>query len=295
LLRHNKCAERACHSPRPAIWRQRLRNAPQRWHAGRIEIRINFNSTTLMDTRTSLLIVDDHASIREPLATFMQRYDFDVEAVGGGHAMRQRLQERSFDLIVLDVMLPDENGFSLCRYVSEHVGTPVILLTAMADQVDRIAGLEIGADDYVVKPFDPRELVARIRTILRRSKSRPLQAPQPAMAPVDGHEYRYLFSGWSLDMCTRELRNPEGEVVALGTSEFHLLRVLLNNAGRVLTRSQLLDYTQRADAVAFDRSVDSQISRLRKKLEPDSRRPHLLKTVRGDGYMLAAKVSIEHP
>ena len=238
-----------------------------------------------------VLIVDDHANIREPLSTFLSRYDFAVETAADGAAMRQRLRTRDFDLIVLDVMLPDEDGFLLCRYVSEHVGTPVILLTAMTDQADRIAGLEIGADDYVSKPFDPRELVARIRSVLRRSQPRADEAQQyPA---PQAREYRLIFDGWSLDTRTRDLRDPDAQSVALSTAEFHLLRTLLENAGRVLTRSQLLDYTRRADTVAFDRSIDSQISRLRKKLEPDSRHPRLLKTVRGDGYMLAARVTVE--
>lgn len=244
-----------------------------------------------MNSRINILIVDDHADIREPLSTFLRRYDFGVEAVADGSAMRQRLQARDFDLIVLDVMLPGEDGFSLCRYVSEHVGTPVILLTAMTEQADRIAGLEIGADDYMSKPFDPRELVARIRSVLRRSQGRAEDAAPP---PPQEREYRFTFGGWSLDTRTRDLRDPGARSVALSTSEFHLLRTLLENAGRVLTRSQLLDHTQRADTVSFDRSIDSQISRLRKKLEPDSRRPHLLKTVRGDGYLLAAKVAVEY-
>ncbi len=244
--------------------------------------------------RFSLLLVDDHADIREPLSTFLRRYDFEVEAVAAGAAMRQCLQARVFDLIVLDVMLPGEGGLSLCRYVSEHVGTPVILLTAMADQVDRIAGLEIGADDYVVKPFDPRELVARIRSVLRRTQGRGGDEGPALLAMSQEREYRFSFAGWSLDTRTRELRDPDARSIALSTSEFHLLRTLLENAGRVLTRSQLLDHTQRTDTVNFDRSIDSQISRLRKKLEPDSRRPHLLKTVRGDGYMLAAKVAVEY-
>lgn len=248
-----------------------------------------------MNSQSNILIVDDHANIREPLSTFLRRYDFEVETAEDGNAMRSCLQKSDFDLIVLDVMLPGEDGFSLCRYISEHVGTPVILLTAMTDEADRIAGLEIGADDYVVKPFNPRELVARIRSVLRRKLRTEKDAAQRLNAPAPSrqHEYRFIFSGWSLDTRTRELRDPGDQSIALSTAEFHLLRVLVENAGRVLSRSQLLDHTQRADAVSFDRSIDSQISRLRKKLEPDSRRPHLLKTVRGDGYMFAAKVDSE--
>ena len=238
-----------------------------------------------------ILIVDDEPNIRDLLITSLRFAGFQVRAVANGAQTISAVLEEEPDLIVLDVMLPDEDGFLLCRYVSEHVGTPVILLTAMTDQADRIAGLEIGADDYVSKPFDPRELVARIRSVLRRSQPRADEAQQyPA---PQAREYRLIFDGWSLDTRTRDLRDPDAQSVALSTAEFHLLRTLLENAGRVLTRSQLLDYTRRADTVAFDRSIDSQISRLRKKLEPDSRHPRLLKTVRGDGYMLAARVTVE--
>lgn len=244
-----------------------------------------------MDARPRILVVDDHKNIRDPLATYMRRFDFDVEAVGDGKAMRQRLDACTFDLIVLDIMLPGENGLSLCRYVSEHVGTPVILLTAVTEQADRIAGLEIGADDYVVKPFDPRELVARIRSVLRRNRT-----PAPLAAPDEQAQAdcRYIFSGWTFDAGRRELRSPHDEDVPLGTAEFHLLRAFVENANRVLSRTQLLDLTQRSETVTFDRSIDSQVSRLRKKLEPDPRRPGMLKTVRGDGYLLATRVTVEH-
>lgn len=244
-----------------------------------------------MDVRPSILLVDDHKNIRDPLATYMRRFDFEVEAVEDGRAMRERLEARSFSLIVLDVMLPGENGLSLCRYVSEHLRTPVILLTAVTDQADRIAGLEIGADDYVVKPFDPRELVARIRSVLRRNQA-PVLPADAWRAPAPS-EVRFLFSGWTLDTRARELRNPSDEEVPLSTAEYHLLRALLEHPNRVLSRSQIQDLTQRTDTVAFDRSIDSQISRLRKKLECDPRRPAMLKTVRGDGYLLATRVTVE--
>lgn len=201
--------------------------------------------------------------------------------------MRQRLLQRTFNLIVLDVMLPGENGLSLCRHASEHVGTPVVLLTAVAEQADKIAGLEVGADDYVVKPFDPRELVARIRSVLRRVHGG--SAPEPDEIRAD--RKRFMFNGWTLDTEARELRNPQHQPVARGTAEFHLLRTLLEHPCRVLSRSQLLDLTQRTQSEVFDRSIDSQISRLRKQLEPDPRNPGMLKTARGDGYLLAATVT----
>lgn len=241
-----------------------------------------------MSNRPSVLIVDDHESIREPLSAYLRKFDFEVEAVEDGKAMRQRLEERSFSLIVLDIMLPGENGLSLCRYVLEHLGIPVILLTAMAEQVDRVAGLEIGADDYIVKPFDPRELLARVRSVLRRTeRSNGQHEGGSAKGGVS-----FTFNGWVFDTGTRQFYNPDNENVPLSTAEYHLLRAFVENANRVLSRSQLLDLTQRTEAISFDRSIDSQISRLRKKLESDPRRPKMLLTVRGDGYMLAAKVMV---
>lgn len=189
-------------------------------------------------------------------------------------------------------MMPGENGLSLCRYISEHVGTPVILLTAAAEQADRVAGLEIGADDYVVKPFDPRELVARIRSVLRRSAN---DKPKHGRQDEDGDKgHIFCFSGWTLNVLTRELINHADHAVDISTAEFHLLRALVENPNRVLTRDQLLDLTQRHHAANFDRSVDSQVSRLRKKLEENPRHPKLVKTVRGDGYMLAADVVLKN-
>lgn len=245
-----------------------------------------------MNPRPSILIVDDHQNIRDPLSTYLRRFDFDVETVGDGKAMRQLLAHRSFSLIVLDVMLPGEDGLSLCRYVSEHLGIPVILLTAVTEQADRIAGLEVGADDYVVKPFDPRELVARIRSVLRRTQPKTAPEPDSSARETRRPEKCFTFGGWLFDTRRRELRNPRNEEVPLSTAEFHLLWVLVENANRVLSRSQLLDLTQRTENVVFDRSIDSQVSRLRKKLETDPRRPSLLKTARGDGYLFAANVMV---
>jgi len=247
--------------------------------------------------RPCILIVDDHQSIRDPLATYLRRYEFDVETVADGRAMRELLAQRSFSLIVLDIMMPGEDGLSLCRFVSERLQIPVILLTAVTDQADRVAGLEVGADDYVVKPFDPRELVARIRSVLRRSQAR---APVPAEASVATaatvEAGRVLtFDGWTFDLDRRQLSNPEGRQIGLSTSEFHLLRVLVDNPNRVLSRVQLLDLTHGADSAQFDRSIDTQISRLRRKLEVDARNPALLKTVRGDGYLFAARVETLGP
>ena len=245
-----------------------------------------------MSARSSILIVDDHQNIRDPLSTYLRRFDFDVEVAGDGKAMRSLLAQRTFSLIVLDVMLPGEDGLSLCRYVAEHIGTPVILLTAVTEQADRIAGLEVGADDYVVKPFDPRELVARIRSVLRRAQPRPAPEPDGQAREARRPEKCFRFEGWLFDTRRRELRNPQNMGIALSTAEFHLLWVLVENANRVLSRSQLLDMTQRTENVVFDRSIDTQVSRLRKKLEIDPRHPSMLKTARGDGYLFAADVVV---
>ncbi len=199
--------------------------------------------------------------------------------------MRERLNARTFSLIVLDVMLPGENGLSLCRYVSEHLSTPVIILTAAGDVADRVAGLEMGADDYVVKPFEPRELVARIRSVLRRCRP---AAIFTGLNTCNHAHASITFSGWTLNLTTRTLSDANGQEVSISTAEFHLLQAFVDNANRVLSREQLLNLTRKHDSFTFDRSIDSQVSRLRKKLEADPRRPKLIKTVRGDGYVLAS-------
>jgi len=247
-----------------------------------------------VSARPSILIVDDHQSIRDPLSTYLQRFDFEVETAADGRQMREWLARRGFSMIVLDVMLPGEDGLSLCRYVASQVRTPVILLSAVSEQADRIAGLEVGADDYLVKPFDPRELVARIRSVLRRSQSTLHPPPAaPAASTQIAAEQRFTFDGWTFDTQKRELHDPGGVPVPMSTVEFHLLRVFLEHPGRVLSRNLLLDLTERADNVMYDRSIDSQVSRLRKKLESDPRHPQLLKTIRGDGYMLTARVTAQ--
>jgi len=244
-------------------------------------------------SRNSILIVDDHADVRDPLATYLKRFEFDVTTAGDGVQLRALLAQQRFGLVVLDVMLPGENGLSLCRYVTEHHRMPVILLTAVTEQADRIAGLEVGADDYVVKPFDPRELVARIRSVLRRTQPSPQGESGEMRSSALLPEKQFLFEGWVLDTRKRALHDPQDTVFALSTAEFHLLLALAENPNRVLSRDQLLDLTQRSEHVLFDRSIDSLISRLRKKLEADTRHPNLLKTVRGGGYLFAAKVTVQ--
>jgi len=234
-----------------------------------------------------VLVVDDHEDIRLPLAAYLRKYGLEVTTADNGLQMRALLEREHFDLILLDVMLPGEDGLSLCRYVHEHLSTPVILLTAMADPADRVAGLELGADDYVVKPFDPRELVARIRGIFRRTKISQRQQTDAAR-----EKQRYVFGNWELDLTRRELRSADARVVSLSATEFRLLRALVENANMVLSREKLLDLMNHGDAPVFDRSIDSQVSRLRKKLEDDARHPRLLRTAWGDGYLLSTNVRL---
>ena len=243
-----------------------------------------------MSDTPSILIVDDHQPTRDGLSAYLARFGFCVEAVKNGDMMRQRLNHRTFSLILLEIMLPGENGLSLCRIASEQMGIPVIILTSAGEPADRVAGLEIGADDYVLKPFDARELVARIRCVLRRRGAQAQRDPIAGSA-MPAYPSIYTFSGWTLNVSNRDLHNPDNIEINLSTAEFHLLRALVENPNRVLSRQQLLDLTQKHDNCTFDRSIDSQISRLRKKLESNPRRPQLIKTIRGDGYMFASTVS----
>lgn len=233
---------------------------------------------------THLLVVDDHRSIRDPLAAYLRRQGFEVSTAADGIEARAHLSARQFDLVVLDRMLPGEDGLALCRHIGSEYGTPVILLTALVEHSDRISGLDQGADDYVTKPFNVDELVARIRSVLRRAS-----ASGPRVAAVSGETGFLHFSGWSLDLLKRTLLDPHGVPVSLSSMEYRLLRAFLNRPNQVLSRDELLEVS-RQNNLNFDRSIDSQISRLRRKLEEDPRHPALLKTIWGDGYLLAADV-----
>ena len=228
-----------------------------------------------------VLLVDDEPSLREPLADYLTRQGFDVRDAESAAAARSILLEFSADIALVDIMMPGEDGLSLCRHLVETRNLPTILLTAKGEATDRIIGLEIGADDYVVKPFEPRELVARIKSVLRR-------AGRQEASPED--DALYLFEGWQLDPLKRKLLDPDGAVIAISTAEFRLLRALLDHARQVLDRDRLLDMVQGREAHLFDRAIDNQISRLRRKIEIDSRDPQLIQTVRGGGYRLAADV-----
>ena len=185
------------------------------------------------------------------------------------------------DLVLLDVMLPDGSGFDVCREIRRDSQVPIIMLTARGDEADRVVGLELGADDYVVKPFEPRELVARIRSVLRRTA-------RSASAPIE--DEAFAFEGWTLDPLKRRLTDPEGALVSISSVEFRLLMAFLEHPRQVLDRDRLLDMVQGREAHLFDRAVDNQVSRLRRKIEVDSRNPTLIQTVWGGGYMLAADV-----
>ena len=228
-----------------------------------------------------LLLVDDEAALREPLAEYLSRQGFAVSQAVSAAQARTILQNETPELVLLDIMMPGEDGLSLCRHLSEARAIPIILLTARGEATDRIVGLEIGADDYVVKPFEPRELVARIRSVLRRAAK---AAPQAA------EEELFEFEGWRLDPLKRRLTDPSGAMVSISSVEFRLLMAFVEHPRQVLDRDRLLDMVQGREAHLFDRAVDNQVSRLRRKIEADSRNPTLIQTVWGGGYMLAADV-----
>jgi two-component system OmpR family response regulator len=233
-----------------------------------------------------ILVVDDDMEIRRLLGDYLERHGLRATAVAGGKGMWQALETQHIDLVVLDLMLPGEDGLSLCRTLRARSRVPVIMLTALGDEMDRIVGLEMGADDYVTKPFSPRELLARIKGVLRRTQCFPPADDVPAAR-------RLRFAGWVLDGAGRQLIAPDGVVVALSGAEFRLLSVLLSRPNRVLSRDQLLDLVQGRELTPFDRSIDVQVARLRRRLREDARNPSIIKTVRNEGYVLAAEVSKE--
>ena len=233
------------------------------------------------------LLVDDDDEIRRPLAEFLGRFGFAVEQAVDGGGLRRLLAGpigRDIDVVVLDLLLPDENGLDLCRWLrAERPGLPVIMLTALGDPASRVVGLELGADDYLSKPFNPRELLARVRAVLRRASGE-------AGAPKEPPAKAVRFGGWVLEPARRRLLNPDGAEVPLTGGEYELLQVLVERPNRVLTRDMLMDLLRGRQAGPFDRAIDVAVSRLRRKLEDDGRNPSLIKTVRGGGYVLAATV-----
>ena len=230
-----------------------------------------------------ILVVDDDREIRDLLRRFLRKHGFRVTVARDGSEMRQVLETGRFDLIVLDLMLPGEDGLALCRWVRRTSNLPVIMLTAIGEETDRIIGLEMGADDYLPKPFSARELLARLRAVLRRAEA---EGPRRGAESVRS----LTFDGWKLDTARRELHRPDGGLVPLTTGEYDLLLALAKRPKRVLSRDQLLDLTRGRDAIPFDRSIDVQVSRLRRKIEDDPLEPARIKTVRGGGYVFAPEV-----
>ncbi len=234
-------------------------------------------------TQPHVLVVDDDREIRDLLSRFLAKHGMRVTAARDGVEMMKAIGERGIDIVVLDLMLPGEDGLALCRRLRNQSQLPVIMLTAMGEETDRIIGLEMGADDYLAKPFNPRELLARIKAVLRRAQS------LPAPAPASGEVLR--FSGWTLELATRRLLDTEGREIPLSTGEYDLLYAFATHPRRVLSRDQLLDLARGRSAVPFDRSIDIQVMRLRRKIEADPKEPRLIKTVRGGGYMFSAEVA----
>ena len=242
-----------------------------------------------MSDSAHILVVDDHCDIRDLVGRYLRRQGFRTTEAKAAPEARAHLATGAFDLVILDIMMPGEDGLSLCRHLRERKGPPVILLSAMAEDTDRIVGLEIGADDYITKPFNPRELLARIRAVLRRSQDGHARLEQGET------QAQWHFDRWVLSAAERTLIGDDHCKIRLSSGEFKLLRTLLNRPNQVLSRDQLLDLTQGRAAKAFDRSIDNQISRLRQKIERDPAQPTLIQTIWGGGYMLCAQVQTKAP
>lgn len=236
-----------------------------------------------MDPSLHLLVVDDDREIRDLLSRFLVKHGYRVSIARDAREARRAIADARLDLVILDIMLPGEDGLALCRWLRADSKLPVIMLTAMGEETDRIVGLEMGADDYLPKPFNPRELLARIKAVLRRAR-------QPGPSAGDGQVMHLLFAGYRLDLARRRLAASDGAGVPLSSGEFDLLVAFAEHPQRVLSRDQLLDLTRGRNAVPFDRSVDIQVSRLRRKIEVDPKQPALIGTVRGGGYIFTAPV-----
>ena len=241
-----------------------------------------------MDTLDHVLIVDDDREIRDLVSSYLRKNGLRTSVAADGRQMRAFLEANRVDLIVLDVMLPGDDGLVLCRELraGKHRATPVLMLTARTDETDRIIGLEMGADDYLAKPFSARELLARIKAVLRRTRMLP-----PNLQVTELGEL-LTFGDWQLDTVGRHLLDKDGTAVALSGAEYRMLRVFLDHPQRVLSRDQLLNLTQGREAELFERSIDLLVSRVRQRLRDDAREPTYIKTVRSEGYVLAMPVEI---
>ncbi|ATQ68353.1 response regulator [Methylosinus trichosporium] len=231
----------------------------------------------------AILLVEDDAEIGELISRYLATHQIEAAVVADGRAMDATLAARDFDLVILDLNLPGEDGLSICRRLRDGANLPIIIVTAQGEDVDRIIGLEMGADDYIVKPFNPRELLARVRSVLRRSR-----ASAQTKEPAGGRFYQ--FEGWRVDIMAHQVTAPTGMKIALTGAEFDLLYALCERPNRVLTRDQLIGLTHGPTASPFQRSIDVLISRLRQKLESDPKNPKLIQTVRSEGYLFAPQV-----
>ncbi|CDZ33596.1 DNA-binding response regulator OmpR [Neorhizobium galegae bv. officinalis] len=233
-----------------------------------------------------VVVVDDHSDIRDLVRQYLEQQGYKISVAESGSVLRRVLEHHTVDLIILDIMMPGEDGLSVCRQVRATLDVPIIFLTAMAEDTDRILGLEMGADDYLVKPFNFRELLARVRAVLRR-------ASNPAVPAAARQSKKLRIAGWRVDMGRQEISGENGVGIPLSTAEFRLLKVFIERPGMILSREQLLDLTTGRTADIFDRSIDNQVSRLRKKIEENPKNPSIIKTHWGGGYSLSVEVAFE--
>ncbi len=245
-----------------------------------------------MDLATRILIVDDDAGIRTLIASFLDKHGFRTDAAASPAEMREAMKRQRYDLIVLDVMMPGEDGLTALRHLQRGDAPPVIMLSAVGTDIDRIVGLEMGAEDYLAKPCNPRELLARIRTVLRRREKREdVEEVSATISPIAPREGLSRFAGWAIDLIGRTLADPDGALVALSDSEFRLMRAFVEHPRRVLSRDQLLDFASGQESELYDRAIDVQVSRLRRKLAGHSGGGELIRTVRNEGYMFVPVVT----
>ena len=239
-----------------------------------------------MTERQHILVVDDDREIRSLLCDYLEKNGFRTTAVADGKGLRRSMEHTHIDLIVLDLMLPGDDGLTLCRELRTRSQVPIIMLTALGEDIDRIVGMEVGADDYLAKPFNPRELLVRIRAVLRRAAHAPRD-------PMPNEVRAYRFAGWRLDITSRTLTHENGTSVSLTGAEFRLLAILLAHPHRVLSRVQLAELASGRDIDPFDRSIDVRVSRLRQVLGDGGRSPQIIKTIYGEGYLLGVEVEVE--
>ena len=237
----------------------------------------------MAEEKQTVLVVDDDRGICDLLGRFFREHGYNVLLAKNGDEMMVRLDKQMVDLIILDIMMPGEDGMTLCRKLRAKSQVPIIMLTAISEEIERILGLEMGADDYLSKPFNPRELLARVKAILRRSGSNEIVVEQQ-------EHVVYRFQTWELDKTARQLKSPDDLEISLSSGEYMLLLAFLERPQQVLSRDRLLDLTRNRSAAPFDRSIDIQISRLRSKIEEDPKNPQLIKTIRGGGYILTTAV-----